>query len=88
MSKLSNSLNLSLTDELKKFIYSQSGEGTLFSTPSEYVRDLIRHEKERREATEFRKGVLEGYQDAIHGRSVKFSGDLKADLKKFKSGKK
>jgi len=45
MEKMSNSLNLALTDELKKFIQSQSGEGILFSTPSEYVRDLIHHEK-------------------------------------------
>lgn len=84
MGKLSNSLNLSLTDELKKFMHSQSGEGTLFSTPSEYVRDLIRHEKERREASELRTSVIEGYHDAIHGRTVKFSGNLKNDLKKFK----
>jgi len=59
MGKMSNSLNLSLTDELKKFIYNQSGEGTLFSTPSEYVRDLIRHEKERRQAANFRNGVVD-----------------------------
>ena len=83
MEKLSNSLNLALTDELKKFIQSQSGEGTLFSTPSEYVRDLIRHEKERKEAHELRASIIEGYQDAISGRTVKFSGDLKADLKKY-----
>lgn len=88
MGKMSNSLNLSLTDELKKFIYNQSGEGTLFSTPSEFVRELIRHEKERREAADFRNGVVEGYQDAIHGRTINFSGDLKKDLKKFKADKK
>ncbi len=88
MAKLSNSLNISLTDELKKFTHSQSGEGTMFSTPSEYVRDLIRHEKDRREAAEFRKSVLEGYQDAINERTVKFSGDLKEDLKKFRTRKR
>jgi antitoxin ParD1/3/4 len=83
MEKMSNSLNLSLTDELKRFIQSQLGEGTLFSTPSEYVRDLIRHEKERKEASELRSSIIEGYQDAISGKTVKFSGDLKADLKKY-----
>jgi antitoxin ParD1/3/4 len=87
MEKLSNSLNLALTDELKKFIQSQSGEGTLFSTPSEYVRDLIRHEKERKEAAELRASIIEGYQDAISGKTVKFSGDLEADLRKYRRSK-
>lgn len=87
MEKLSNSLNLALTDELKKFIQSQSGEGTLFSTPSEYVRDLIRHEKERKEAAELRANIIEGYQDAISGKTVKFSGDLEADLRKYRRSK-
>jgi len=83
MTKLSNSLNLSLTDELKKFIQSESGNGTLFSTPSEYVRNLIRQEKTKKEASELRQGIIEGYQNAIHGRTIKFSGDLKSDMKKF-----
>ena len=41
------SLNIALTDEMKKFVASQSGNGTLYSTPSEYVRDLIRHERDQ-----------------------------------------
>ena len=44
------SLNIALTDEMKKFVTSQSGNGTLYATPSEYVRDLIRHEHDRLEA--------------------------------------
>ena len=80
MSK-SESLNIALTDEMKKFITSQSGSGTLYATPSEYVRDLIRHERDRLEAANLRSGILEGYQDAIHGRTHSFSGDLMADLK-------
>ena len=46
----SHSINIPLTDEMKQFIASQSGSGTLYSTPSEYVRDLIRHDRERQEA--------------------------------------
>ena len=48
------------------------------------MRDLIRHEKERQEAAKLRKGLIEGYWDAIRGRTVKFSGDLKRDLKELK----
>ncbi len=85
---MSNSLNLSLTDELKNFVQENSGNGTLYSTPSEYVRDLIRHEKERQEAQDLRNGIIQGYQDVINERTVPFSGDLKADLKKHLASKK
>jgi antitoxin ParD1/3/4 len=75
------SLNIALTDEMKKFISSQSGKGTLYATPSEYVRDLIRHERDRLEAASLRSAIIEGYQDVIHGRTREFSGDLLADMK-------
>ncbi len=81
------SLNIALTDEMKKFITSQSGKGTLYSTPSEYVRDLIRHEQNRIEAAKLRNDIIEGYQDVIHGRTQEFSGDLMDDLKKHKQSK-
>lgn len=63
---MSNSLNLSLTDELKNFVQENSGNGTLYSTPSEYVRDLIRHEKERQEAQDLRTSIIQRYQDMIN----------------------
>jgi antitoxin ParD1/3/4 len=81
----SHSLNIPLTDEMKQFIASQSGNGTLFSTPSEYVRDLIRHDRERQEASKLRASIVEGYQDVVHGRTRKFSGDLRKDLRAFRA---
>ena len=36
---MARSINLSLTDELRAFLDKNSGDGTLFSTPSEFVRD-------------------------------------------------
>ena len=86
MSK-TESLNISLTDEMKRFIASQSGNGTLYATPSEYVRDLIRHEQDRIEAAKLRNAIIEGYKDVIHGRTQEFSGDLLADLKKHQQSK-
>lgn len=82
-----HSLNIPLTDGMKPFIASQSGNGTLFSTPSEYVRDLIRHDRERQEASKLRASIVEGYQGVIHGRIRKFSGDLRKDVKAFKDSK-
>ncbi len=80
MSK-TESLNIALTEKMKRFITSQVGNNTLYSTPSEYVRDLIRRDQDRIEAAKLRNAVIEGYQDAIHGRTREFSGDLMADLK-------
>ena len=78
---MSSSINLSLTDELRAFIDRNCGEGTLFSTPSEFLRDVLREKKERLEAAAMRDSILEGYQDLIDGRVVEFKGDLRASLK-------
>lgn len=79
---MANSLNLSLTDELRAFVDQNSGDGTLYSTPSEFVRDILRRHKAQQEAAAVRDAILEGYQDAIAGRTVEFKGDLKGMLKK------
>lgn len=81
---MSSSLNLSLTDELRAFVDANSGDGTLYATPSEFVRDLLRQQKSRLEAAAARDAILAGYQDAIEGRAHEFKGDLKSLLKKVK----
>lgn len=78
------SINLSLTDELRSFVNENSGDGTLYSTPSEFLRDILREKKERMEAAELRDAILEGFQDGVSGRSMSFSGDLRADMKKHR----
>lgn len=79
---MSSTLNLSLTDELRAFIDQNSGDGTLYATPSEFVRDVLREKKERLEAAQIRDAILDGYQDAIHGRTVAYRGDLRQLMKK------
>jgi antitoxin ParD1/3/4 len=79
---MANSLNLSLTDELRSFIEENCGDGTLYATPSEFVRDLLRQKKLQIEAARVRDAILEGYQDAIDGRMVSFNGNLRSLLKK------
>ena len=58
---MAKSLNLSLTNELRDFIDSKSGDGTDYSTPTEYVRGLIRADKK---AEILRSGQL-GYQVSL-----------------------
>jgi antitoxin ParD1/3/4 len=78
---MSRSINLSLTDELRAFIDRNCGEGTLFSTPSEFLRDVLREKKERIEAAELRDAILEGYRDLLEGNVIEFKGNLRATLK-------
>lgn len=82
---MGSTLNLSLTDELRAFVDGQSGDGTLYATPSEYVRDLIRKHKLQKEADRLRVGVIEGLQDATEGRVQQFKGSVR-DLMKKKRG--
>ena len=77
---MASSINLSLTDELRSFIDSNCGDGGLYATPSEFLRDLLREKKGRLEAAVIRDGVLEGYRDLLAGQVVEFTGDLRASL--------
>ncbi len=49
-------MNVSLPDELKSYVDRQVGDGAYGST-SEYVRDLIRRDKDRQE---LRRALLDG----------------------------
>jgi antitoxin ParD1/3/4 len=82
---MSSSLNLSLTDELREFVDAQSGDGTLYATPSEFVRDVLRQRKLQIEAQKLRESVLEGIQDVFDNRVQEFKGSLTDILKKAKS---
>lgn len=62
---MASSLNLSLTDELREFINSRTGDADVYSTPSEYLRDLIRRDMESQEVV---RHILSGLDDVKHGR--------------------
>ena len=79
---MSTTLNLSLTDELRAFVDQNSGDGTLYATPGEFVRDVLREKKERLEAAQICDAILDGYQDALQGRTVPYRGDLRQLLNK------
>lgn len=79
---MANTLNLSLTDELRAFVDQNCGDATLYATPSEFVRDLLRQRKLQLESAGVCDAILAGYQDAAFGRTVDFEGDLRSLLKK------
>lgn len=82
MQPMSSVLTLFLTDELRAFIDQNSSDGTLYATPSEFVRDVLRKKKERLDAAKMRDAILKGFQDAIRGRTVRYNGDLRSLLRK------
>jgi antitoxin ParD1/3/4 len=43
---MASSLNVSLTDELRRFVDTRASDQDVYSTPSEYIRDLIRRDRE------------------------------------------
>jgi antitoxin ParD1/3/4 len=79
---MSTTLNLSLTDDLRAFVDRNSGNGTLYATPSEFVRQVLREKKERLEAAQIRDAILEGYENAIQGRTTLYRGNLRRLLGK------
>ncbi len=78
---MSRSLNLSLTDELRSFVDENSGDGTMFATPSEFVRAILRETKDRGDASALRASVLDGYQDITEGRVVEYKGSIRSAIK-------
>jgi antitoxin ParD1/3/4 len=52
------SMNLSLPEELKEYVESESAGG--YSTPSEYVRELIREDRKRKAKERLDAMLLEG----------------------------
>jgi len=54
------SLNISLPKPLKEYVEAQVSAGA-YSTPSEYVRELIREERRRRAQENLEAALVEGF---------------------------
>ena len=54
-------MNISLSDQLKKFVDSQVNSGR-YSSVSEYVRDLIRVDEKRKASEKLEALLIEGIQ--------------------------
>jgi antitoxin ParD1/3/4 len=80
------SMNISLPQDLKKYIEQQTKAG--YSTPSEYVRELIRGDRKRRAKERLDMLLLEGLDS---GEPLPASPDFWDELKRealTKLGKK
>ena len=67
---MSERINARLSQPLAEFVERMVGEAGLYETPSEYVRDLIRRDMERREGQSVQDAILAGYRDVAAGRVV------------------
>ena len=76
-------INARLSKPLAEFVARMVGASGLYETPSEYVRDLIRHDMERREGLPVQDAILDGYRDLAAKRSFVSSGDFNTDMKKL-----
>ena len=77
---MSERINARLSQPLAAFVDRMVGQAGLYETPSEYVRDLIRRDMERREGQFAQDAILAGYQDLAAGRVFESSGDFRADM--------
>lgn len=77
---MSERINARLSQPLAEFVGRMVGEAGLYETPSEYVRDLIRRDMERRDGQIVKDGILTGYRDLAAGRVFASSVDFKADM--------
>ena len=62
---MASSMNLSLTNELREFVNSRTGDSSPYATPSEYLRDLIRRDMASQEIVTH---VMRGLDDLAQGR--------------------
>jgi len=62
---MASTLNIQLTDALRKYVDERASDKDLYATPSEYIRDLIRQDMLDRAVA---MNILEGLNDLKRGR--------------------
>jgi antitoxin ParD1/3/4 len=78
-------INARLSGPLAEYVDRMVGEQGLYETPSEFIRDLIRRDMERRALHVEQGAILEGYADLAAGRVFTSSGDFETDMKTLAS---
>lgn len=84
-----SSLNLSLPLEMRQYLDIKAKSG-IYSTPSEFVRDLIRRHMEKDGDEALLASMQRGLADVEHGRTHPFDAErirkkAKAEIKQRKS---
>jgi len=83
-------INTRLSRPMADFVARMIGEDGLYETSSEYVRDLIRRDMERREdraQAEFEAHLLQSYRDYAEGRYIESTGNFESDMALFEKRK-
>jgi antitoxin ParD1/3/4 len=65
---MSSTLNVQLTKELRRYIDARASDDDIYSTPSEYIRDLVRRDMEDWAIV---SGVMQGLKEVRNGEFVK-----------------
>lgn len=73
-------INARLSPPLADFVEQMVGPTGLYETPSEYIRDLIRRDMERRGGQMVREAILDGYRDLAAGAVFASTGDFAGDM--------
>lgn len=84
---LSTRINTRLSSSLAGFVEQMVEYSGLYETPSEYIRDLIRKDMERRDVQAIQGKILQGFRDVKAGRVVKSTGDFLEDIKLYRAKK-
>jgi antitoxin ParD1/3/4 len=71
---MSSSLNVQLTDALRKYVDERASDKDVYATPSEYIRDLIRQDMQDHAVA---TNIFEGLDDV---RKSRFSTQSILDL--------
>ena len=64
---MSNSLNIQLTTELRRYVDERASDNDVYATPGEFVLDLIRKDRAQRVVGE----IVQGLREIRQGKSVK-----------------
>ncbi len=67
---MSDSLNVQLTKELRRYIDMRASDSDVYATPSEYIRDLVRRDMEDWAIV---SGVVQGIREVRDGKFVQES---------------
>jgi antitoxin ParD1/3/4 len=62
---MASTLNIQLTDALRKYVDERASDKDVYATPSEYIRDLIRQDMLDRGVA---MNIVEGLSDLKRGR--------------------
>lgn len=68
---MSSSLNIQLTDELRRYVDSRASDEDVYATPSEYIRDPIRRDMQDWQVVNtIRQGLTEAADGVFVSESI------------------